>query len=332
MPCQAVRRSATLNGAKVQNQVLSEEDLMPVPGHQSVPLNNLRDYQHIEVDHAGLALGAYVSGVDLREIQPTAVYEEIAQALWAHNVLFFRNQELTPESHMKLAGHFGTPEAHEIFKSDDQYPEISILENDADKPPEINVWHTDVTFRKAPTLCSVLYCEVAPRAGGDTLFASAQVAFDSLSAPIQDLLLGLEMEHDVLQVYTGTDMLTRAGGAEHARRLSESHPPVVHPAIVAHPVTGRAGLFVNPTHGKHFLGMSKLESRRLMDLICEHQQLPEFQVRFTWEPGSIAIWDNFATQHYAVADYYPQHRRMRRVTVSGAEPKAYRKIPLASAA
>ncbi len=297
---------------------------MPVPGHQSVPLPEVRSYKHIEITPVGLALGALVSAPDLSEPKPEEVYAEIADALWRHHVLFFRNQTLTPESHMAWASHFGQTEVHEIFKPDPQHPEISLLKNDENNPPEINVWHTDTTFRDKPSLCTILYCEEAPKIGGDTMWLNQSLAFETMSDPIKTMLLGLEAEHDILQVYTGTDLLTQAGGHERAAKLSKTHPPVIHPIVVEHPRSGKPCVLLNATHTKRIVGLSRLESAKLMDLICAHQQLAEFQVRFSWEAGSIAMWDNFATQHYAVADYYPQHRSMRRITVAGQRPLAYR--------
>ncbi len=190
---------------------------MPVPGHQSVPLQDVHAYEHISVERVGLALGAQISGVDLSEPKAPQVYAEIADALWRHHVVFFRDQDLTPESHMALAKHFGETEAHEIFRADPAYPEISILENDAAHPPEINVWHTDVTFREKPSLCSIIYCEIAPVAGGDTMWLNQQLAYEALSEPIKDLVLGLQAEHDILQTYSGTNMLEAAGGQEPGR-------------------------------------------------------------------------------------------------------------------
>ncbi|MCB1743886.1 MAG: TauD/TfdA family dioxygenase, partial [Gammaproteobacteria bacterium] len=125
---------------------------MPVPGHQSLPLSEIGDYRHIQVERAGLALGAFINGVDLSSVQPAAVYAEIADALWRHHVVFLRDQALSAEAHLALASHFGAPEKHEIFQADTRHREISILENDAERPPEINVWHTDVTYRERPSL------------------------------------------------------------------------------------------------------------------------------------------------------------------------------------
>ena len=305
---------------------------MPVPGHQNITACELKPYRHIEVKPAGLALGAYVCGLDLSMPPSKAVLEDIADALWCHHVLFFRDQDLSPQAHVALASHFGSAEVHEIFKRDPDHPEISLLINDENNPPEINVWHTDVTYRAQPTLCTILHCVEPPNVGGDTLFLNTQAAYETLSAPIRELLLGLEMEHDILKVYTGTKMLENAGGDEYAARLRKTMPPVTHPAVIAHPITGKAGLLVNPTHARHFLGMSTLESDKLMDLVCSHQQLAEFQVRFSWQKNSIAMWDNFSTQHYAVADYFPRRRHMRRVTVAGYRPQAFRPLPKASAA
>jgi alpha-ketoglutarate-dependent taurine dioxygenase len=296
---------------------------MALPGHQSVKSTPIRNFRHIQVQPAALALGAYVSGVDLTTPQSEDVYEDIATALWDHHVLFFRNQPLSPAAQVAMARYFGEPEAHELFDSDSAYPELSLLENNASRPPEVNTWHSDVTYRKAPTLCSVLYCLECPEVGGDTMFLNTQLAYETLAPAIRELVDECVLEHDVLNIYRDTDHLQRAGGDSKEAELRAKHPPVNHPAVIAHPVTGKAGLLVNATHGTRFVNMSRLESRHLMSLLCEHQQLPEFQVRFEWSKDSVAMWDNFSTQHYAVADYYPQRRVMRRITVSGHEPVAY---------
>jgi taurine dioxygenase len=303
---------------------------MPLPGHQTVEPTVLRKFNHIELRRAGLALGAYVSGIDLSQPQSDEVHEELATALWDHHVLFFRDQDMSPDAQVAMARHFGEPEPHEIFIADPKYPELSLLENDASRPPEINTWHTDVTYRKAPTLCSILHCVECPPVGGDTMFLNTQVAYQALSDDVKALLLESTLEHDVLNIYRGTNYLEDAGGDDKEAELRRKHPPVTHPAVIAHPITGAAGLLVNATHGTRFTNMSRLESRHLMNMICEHQQLAEFQVRFEWEPGSIAMWDNFSTQHYAVADYYPQRRVMRRITVAGHQPAKY--VPRVEAA
>ena len=294
-----------------------------VTGYHTLALRDKPDYQHIKVEPVTLALGGLVSGVSLSRVCSDEVYAEIADALWQYHVLFFHGQALTAESHLSLAKHFGDPEVHEIFQADKDYPEISILLNDKKRPPEVNSWHTDTTFREKPSLCTILYCEVMPEAGGDTMWLNQNVAFEALSQPIREMLLGLEAEHDILNYYSGTEMLEGAGGEEKGLELRKSHPIVRHPVVVAHPITGIPCLLVNPTHTKRLVDMRKLESERLLQFLYEHTQTPEFTVRFRWKPGSIAIWDNFATQHYALADYYPMHRKMRRITVEGRKTEAY---------
>ena len=292
-------------------------------GHFSLELPEKPNYQYIQVQPKTLALGAEISGIDLSDIRSNKVYLEIADALWRYHVVFFENQKLTGQAHLSLARSLGRPEVHEIFDADNDFPEISILENDKDKPPEINTWHTDTTFRDIPSLCSILYCEIA-NDGGDTMWLNQNLAFEELSDPIKMLLFELEAEHDILNYYSGTTMLEGAGGEEKAKQLRKSHPIVRHPVIVSHPKSEIPCLMVNPTHTKRLVGLRKLESDRLLSLLYEHLQSPEFSVRYKWRPGSIAIWDNFATQHYALADYYPLTRKMRRITVEGEKTKAYR--------
>ena len=294
-----------------------------VPAHHNLVLQENPNYQHIRVKPVTLALGAIVSGVNISDVCSDEVYAEIGDALWRYHVLFFHGQALTAESHLSLARSFGSPELHEIFAADKDYPEISILLNDEDRPPEINTWHTDTTFREKPSLCTILYCQVMPEAGGDTMWLNQNLAFETLSQPIKNMLLELVAEHDILNYYSGTEMLEGAGGEEKGLELRKSHPIVRHPVVIAHPVSGKPCLLVNPTHTKRLVDMRKLESDRLLQFLYEHTQTPEFTVRFRWKPGSVAIWDNFATQHYALADYYPMHRKMRRITVEGRKTVAY---------
>ena len=240
-------------------------------GHFSVNLPDKPNYEYIKVKPKTLALGAEISGVDLSDISSNKVYSEIADALWRYHVVFFEGQKLTPKAHLALARSLGKPEIHEIFTADKDFPEISILENDAKKPPEINSWHTDTTFRENPSLCSILYCEVT-NDGGDTMWLNQNLAFEQLSPPIQNMLFELQAEHDILNYYSGTEMLEGAGGEEKARALRESHPVVCHPVIVKHPRSGLPCLMVNPTHTKRLVGLRKIESDRLLGFLYEYLQ------------------------------------------------------------
>lgn len=281
-------------------------------------------YRHIRVRPMNPTIGALIETVDISQPAAPEVYEEIQQALWRHHVVFFRDQKLTPEAHLALARSFGDPVGHEIFAHLEGYPEISLIENDREHPPEINVWHTDVTFRERPIQVSILHGQVIPPSGGDTMFASQAAAYESLHPAVQRMLLDLEAEHDVLWAYEGFDFLERAGGEAKAAELRRTSPPKVHPVVVKHPVTGRAGIFVNSSFTKRIVGVSKRESQAILAMLFDAIKVPEVQVRFTWEPDSIAIWDNFAVQHYALADYWPEHRLMRRITVGTAKPEAAR--------
>jgi taurine dioxygenase len=299
-------------------------DYDPVVGHFSLSAPEEKKCKHFTAKPATLALGAYISDIDLSEPLDGKIYDEIADALWHYSVLFFRDQNLTPEGHIALARHFGQLEEHEVFTPDVEHPEISILENDGSKAPEVNRWHSDVTHREKPSLCSILYGEQVPDAGGDTLWLSQRVAYETLSEPWKEFLLGLEAEHDLLRAYSGTSMLHRAGGDEKVAEIKRDHPPMIHPVVIAHPVTGKLGLFVNESYCTKIVGMRSLESDAILQMLFAHQLRVEFRLQFKWEPGSIAIWDNFSTQHYASADYFPMHRRMRRMTVAGSKPVAAR--------
>lgn len=279
-------------------------------------------YRHISVRPMNPTIGALIENVDVSRPAAPEVYEEIKQALWRHHVVFFRNQPLTPEAHLAMARAFGEPVGHEIFAHLDGYPEISLIENNREHPPAINVWHTDVTFRERPIQVSILHGHIVPPAGGDTMFASQAAVYDSLHPAVQRMLLDLEAEHDVLWAYEGSNFLERAGGEAKAAELRRTAPPRVHPVVIKHPVTGRPGIFVNSSFTKRIVGMSKRESQAILSMLFDAIKVPEVQVRFTWEPHSVAIWDNFAVQHYALADYWPEHRLMRRVTVGTARPEA----------
>lgn len=292
---------------------------------------NAETYRHIGVRPVNPHIGAFIDGADIATPQAPEVYEEIKQALWRHHVVFFRNQPLTPDGHKALAATFGQVVPHEIFPSLDGHPEISVLNAGRDRPPENDAWHTDVTFRETPVLASVLHGITIPPAGGDTLFASQAAVYDALSPPWQRMLCELEAEHDVLHGFGQTNVLQDAGGDAKIAELRRKAPPKVHPVVIAHPVTGRPGIFVNPVFTRRILGVSKQESDAVLAVLFDMIKTPEFQVRFQWQPHSVAIWDNFATQHYAAGDYWPAERRMQRITAGTAKPTAFTR-PLAAAA
>jgi len=273
-----------------------------------------------EINPMTIHIGAEIHGLDLTRPMDDACSEDLRTAIAEHLVIFFRDQDISPEDHIRLARVFGEMEPpHPIFPSLDDHAQIAILENDDKRPPEVNVWHTDVTWKKEPPLGSVLHCVACPDFGGDTLWASMYAAYDLMTAPMKTLIEGLSAVHSIERFREGSNYDSPRKPDKMAE-LMKRFPPVSHPVVRTHPVTGKKGLFVNWAFTTHIEGVSREESEALMAYLYELVKRPECQVRFRWRPGSIAIWDNRATQHYAVADYYPHYRRMHRITILGDVP------------
>lgn len=287
-------------------------------------------FRHITVTRMTPTIGATISGVDLNAVSSPVVYDEIRRALWENKVIFFRNQALTPQAHLDLARTFGEMEKHEFFPHVEGHPEIQVIANTGKKSPDTDRWHADVTFREKPTAVSVLRAVDIPAEGGDTMWACMNTAYESLDEPMKKMLLELDAEHDISHAFR------RMGYTGEARRLDPNNPPYIHPAVINHPVTGKLCLFVNSIWTKRFTNLIDRYGENLLHLLTEWITKPEFQVRFRWEKDSIAIWDNLATQHYAVFDYQGQSRTMNRVTCQptkvrlNARPQASRPAPIES--
>jgi taurine dioxygenase len=264
------------------------------------------------------SIGAEVSGLDLTRSLSESACAALSEALARHQVLFFREQPISPAAHRALARAFGEPAPHPAYPTIEGYPELSILEVTPDAPPKIDAWHTDMTFMECPPLGSILHGVIIPPVGGDTLFASLSAAFDSLSDRLRSFVDGLVAEHSFAHGFRHS--LAEPGGAERLRHAVAANPPVHHPVVRTHPVTGRKLLFVNALFTTRIVGMRESESRALLDLLYAHIVEPEHTCRFRWQKDSIAIWDNRATQHRPVNDFWPGLRRMQRITVRGDRP------------
>jgi taurine dioxygenase len=279
--------------------------------------------QHtIEVRPLGAALGAEIAGVDLAKPQPDGTIKEIREALLAHQVIFFREQSLTIEQHEALGRCFGDLDIHPYHPHLEGHPEVLVLETDQTKP-EIaagDAWHADLTALERPPLGSILYAREIPSIGGDTIFASMYAAYDALSERMKSFLEGLTAVHDMLHLFAPV-FLPLPDGPERCRAIQRDHPPVEHPIVRTHPETGRKALFVNGLFTSRVPELSARESAALLGFLYEHIRIPEFQCRFRWEGGSVAFWDNRCTQHYPVADYWPERRCMHRVTIAGDRPR-----------
>lgn len=276
-------------------------------------------YELISVKPISPALGAEISGVDLREPLGNQAFQEIHDALMAHQVIFFRDQDITPEQHIAFGKAFGELQVHPFAPRLDDHPEVLVIENDEARPSKINQWHTDVTFMAEPPLGSILHAQVMPDVGGDTMWASMYLAYDGLSRTMQRMLDGLVAIHDFSRTF-GNRILHQPDGWEKLQKAKAAYPPAEHPVIRTHPVTGRKGIFVNAGFTTSIKDMNKNESEAILAMLYDHCRKPEYTCRFSWEKHSIAFWDNRCTQHYPIADYWPEHRRMHRVTVNGDRP------------
>ncbi|MEU1472519.1 TauD/TfdA family dioxygenase [Streptomyces sp. NPDC005761] len=256
-------------------------------------------------------IGAEVSGVDLSRPLDEAVAEELRQALLEWKVIFFRGQPgLEPRHHLDLAAVWGPPEANPFFPNAGTAG-VSRLAKDAVAVGNENIWHSDHSFMAAPALGSVLRSVEVPAAGGDTMWADMGAAYDNLSDEMKARIENLTAVHDWVPSWGST--MTE----EQIAHFRASLPPVEHPVVVRHPRSGRELLYVNEPFTTRIVGLSDAESRELLDELVLQARVPEFQVRFHWEQDSVAIWDNIATQHYAISDYYPQRRVMERIAVAG---------------
>jgi taurine dioxygenase len=264
------------------------------------------------------ALGAVVENLDLTSTISPSVFDELNQALLEYEVLFFRDQPLEPKDHAQLASMFGEPQMHEAYPHVEGFPQLTILENDEANPSKIEMWHTDMTFRASPPLGSILHGVIVPEKGGDTMFASMSAAFEGLSPAMQDFVSRLTAIHDFS--FGFQESLNEPGGRDRLVQMVIDNPPVEHPVVRTHPLSGKKGLFVNSLFTLSIKELSKKESDSLLALLFNHVVTPEYTCRFQWQPDSIAMWDNRITQHKPVNDYWPAHRRMQRITIDGDRP------------
>jgi taurine dioxygenase len=266
------------------------------------------------------ALGAHISGVDLSRDLTAEQRNAIEQALLKHQVLFFRDQPVTPQQQARFAAHFGDLHIHPIYPNVPEQPEVLILDTAVTDVRDNAIWHTDVTFLPTPALGAVLSAKQLPAYGGDTLWASGIAAFEALSGPMQALLDGLTATHDVTRSFP----LERFGNtAEDLARWEETrrkNPPLSHPVIRTHPVSERKALFVNEGFTTRINELEPAESEAILKMLFAHATRPEFTIRWRWQENDVAMWDNRVTQHYAVDDYRPQRRVMHRATILGDVP------------
>jgi len=257
-------------------------------------------------------LGAEIDGIDLtRPLNETQV-AELRAALGHYGVLFFRDQNFDFESQKRFGRLFGELDIHPNTPGPEGHPEILPIHADANsKIIAGENWHSDVSCFATPPLGSILHLKIVPETGGDTLFASSAAAFDALSAPLRSFLIGLTATHSGERNYRRRNSII---GVDDRGR---TFPSAVHPVVIRHPISGRPSLFVNRVFTARINELAEAESDALLDFLFKHAEQPDFQIRFRWESGSVAFWDNRAVQHLAIWDYFPQTRSGSRVTVKG---------------
>lgn len=281
--------------------------------------------EQIEVRPVAGALGAEVHGIDLSGSMGDNLFAAVHQTLLDHQVVFFRDQNLTPERQIEFARRFGDIHYHPYIAGLPEHPEIvEIIKTETDEQNFGGSWHSDQMFNRRPAMGTMLYAKETPNAGGDTLFASMYAAYDALSDGMKEML-------SELRSYNAGDKFRHQGGrtrretmaGKSSMRLKDPDPDqdteAFHPVIRTHPETGRKALYVGG-HTQRFEDMTSDESEGLLNYLMAHGTRPEFTCRFRWEPGSIALWDNRCTQHFAVNDYPGQRRVMHRITIAGDEP------------
>lgn len=278
-------------------------------------------YDLINVKPIAGALGAEIEGIDMSKPLGNQAFKEVHDALMAHQVIFFRDQDVTPAEHVAFARSFGELHVHPYAPSLPDHPEVLVLKSSKKHRSAANAWHSDVTFQEEPPLGSILLAREVPEAGGDTMWANMYDAYEALSEPMKRYLDGMKALHTTgrARFEKGYDKLTEAE-QERIRAERLSHDGSEHPIVRTHPVTGRKALYVNSIFTQKIVGVSSKESRAILGYLQDHLQKPEFTCRFRWRKGSVAFWDNRCTQHYAIADYGDATREMHRVTVTGDRP------------
>jgi taurine dioxygenase len=262
------------------------------------------------------ALGAEIGGVDLAQDLPDRTIAEIRAALVEHQVIFFRDQSLTPDQKVRFGRRFGPLNIHPYVAGMAGNPEVmEVIKEPTDKLNFGGGWHSDMSFLEKPSIGSILYAVETPAWGGDTLFASQVAAYEALTPAFRAMLQTLRAVHSADREYS-------AQGASAQKRQSMSVVEAegaagefVHPLVLAHPESGRKALYVNPAFTMRIEGWGRRESKALLDFLFEHSRYEAFTTRFTWRPGSVAFWDNRQVWHFALNDYPGQRRHMRRVTV-----------------
>jgi len=270
----------------------------------------------MEIRRIAGALGAEILGADLSS--PTDEEIHFIRKTWLeHLVVFFREQDLSPAEFMAFARRIGKPVEYPFVKGIAGFPEvIEVKKLEHETVNFGGIWHSDTAYLDEPPMASMLLAREIPPVGGDTLFANMYMAYDSLSEGLKRILAPLTAVNASTKADATRTREDRAGGEDKRREYVAEHP-----VVRTHPETGRKALYVNVGHTVRFKDMTVGESAPLLEYLFEHQIQPEFTCRFSWQPGSIALWDNRCAQHNPVNDYHGYRRIMHRITLQGDRPR-----------
>jgi taurine dioxygenase len=282
----------------------------------------------MHVEPLTCTIGAELGNVHLGAVaEDDDLLAEVRRLLLQHRVLFFRDQDITRAEHVAFARRFGELEDHPVVGSHPDHPGLIQIYKTPDSPPERheNSWHTDATWREIPPMGCVLRCVECPPVGGDTMWVNMVEAYRQLPDEIKTKIEPLRARHGIESSFGA------AMPIEQRLALKAKYPDAEHPVVRTHPDTGEKILFVNGSFTTHFtnyntpanvrFGLDKAPgSTHLLSYLISQANIPEYQVRFRWKKNSVAFWDNRSTQHYAVMDYAPCHRRMERAAIVGDRP------------
>jgi len=276
-------------------------------------------FKSIEVTPISGALGALVTGVELKNPLQEDVFAEIYKAFLKYKVIFFRNQDLNPESQLHFGRMFGQPVIYPFVKGLKDFPEITpILKKETDLNNFGGVWHSDTTYQQQPPKATMLYAVEVPEYGGDTEFADQCMALNHLSDGMQKFL----SKQKIINISgKGKVVASRSDVMKHSSsRQAVKEFRAEHPVVRTHPETKQQALFVNEAHSLQFSSLTIDESTPILEFLFKHQIRSEFTCRFKWEKGSVAIWDNRCTLHNPINDYHGKRRLMHRITFAGDTP------------
>jgi taurine dioxygenase len=279
------------------------------------------------VERSTPAIGAEITGLDLREPLGDDTYLALRRALVQYKVLFFRDQDITPAQHVAVARRFGELEVHPTFPHHPEHEELVLIGRGESKRGRENLYHSDVSWREIPSMASMLRCVQCPEVGGDTMWINMAAAYANLPDDVKTLIADMKAMHDFLPLF---GIVVPEDQHEAMRK---KFPPAAHPVVRTHPESGEKILYVNEAFTTHLANYGhktvpryrvgfdyKLAEMDLLQYLFRQAQAPEYQVRLRWQPNTIAFWDNRATQHYAVQDYFPAVRQMMRATIIGDRP------------